>query len=291
MGSKAQLEQAFKYDGGKPRMDLLDPEFLVDVAKVLTVGSAKYDQSQKVFQNNWRQGGMRWGQVYAAAQRHMNQFWAGEELDAETGLPHVAHSACNMMFLHYYARNARHLDDRDLDWRRNKRIFLDIDGVIANWGKAMYEGVSAMFPDRTLQVDENGQALHWNWLSGELWHEFRESIDYKDFMLNAVERMTDPTEWNFEPAGYITHRNIGNEISTLWLEKNGFPSVKCWTVDAATSKVELLLELQADIFVDDKFDTFVEVNDAGILCYLMDAPWNRKYDVGAYRIHNLNEIR
>jgi uncharacterized HAD superfamily protein len=290
-GHLADIIKAYKKDEGKPRMDLLDPEFLVDVAKVLTMGSGKYDQSQKVYQNNWRQGGMRWGQVYAAAQRHMNAFWSGEEIDDESGLPHVAHAACNMMFLHYYARNARHLDDRDLDWRRQKRIFLDIDGVIADWGRAMHAGVSKMFPDRTLHVDETGEALHWGWLSGKLWHDFRESIDWEDFMLNDIEPLCDSNDWNFEPSGYVTHRNVANEISTLWLEKNGFPAVKCHTVDASTSKVELLLELQADIFVDDKFDTFVDVNDAGILCYLMDAPWNRKYDVGAYRIHNLNEIK
>ena len=111
---KNLLKPAYKNDGCKPRMDLLDPEWLIDVAKVLTFGSHAYDESQKVYENNWRQGGMRWGKVYAALQRHLTAFWGGEEIDPETGLSHLAHASCNAMFLHYYARNTRHMDDRDL---------------------------------------------------------------------------------------------------------------------------------------------------------------------------------
>lgn len=284
------MKDAYKNDIGKARMDLIDPEWFLDVGRVLTWGSGAYDESQKVYENNWRQGGMRWGQVYAALQRHSLAFWSGEEIDPETGIPHMAHIACNSMFLHYYARNARHLDDRDLSWRQNKRIFLDIDGVLANWGYAMFEAFTKMFPERTFQVDENGIPVHWNWLSRPLWKRFREETDYNDFMLNTVKPILDSADWHFEPTGYVTNRYVSNELTTRWIEKHGFPIVPVHTIQPPESKLTTLLELKCDIFVDDKYETFVELNNSGILCYLMDAPWNRKHDVGAYRIWDINEI-
>lgn len=282
------LKPAYKNDTGKPRMDLIDPEWLLDVGRVLTWGSGSYDESQKVYENNWRQGGMRWGQVFAALQRHSLAFWGGEEIDPETGIPHMAHIACNSMFLHYYARNARHLDDRDLPWRRYPRIFLDIDGVLANWGQPMYFYLQQKHPTRDFQVNDDGVPIHWNWLDRDLWKEFRDG-EYHEFMLN-IPALVDSKDWNFEPIGYVTHRKVPTELTEKWIEQNGFPIVPVHTVDVSNSKVELLLELKADIFVDDKYETFVELNNAGILCYLMDRPSNQKYDVGAYRIFNLNEI-
>ncbi len=42
---------------------------------------------------------------------------------------------------------------------------------------------------------------------------------------------------------------------------------------------------------DDKYETFVEMNKAGILCFLYDAPHNQRYDVGFKRIKNLSELK
>jgi uncharacterized HAD superfamily protein len=57
-----------------------------------------------------------------------------------------------------------------------------------------------------------------------------------------------------------------------------------------TDKIEVAKEMKLDIFVDDKFETFVAMNNAGILCYLFDAPHNRKHDVGFKRIKSLKDI-
>ena len=45
-----------------------------------------------------------------------------------------------------------------------------------------------------------------------------------------------------------------------------------------------------EIFVDDSFDNFVELNKAGIFTYLYTAPWNIKHDVGHMRIDSLNDL-
>lgn len=94
-----------KFDSGKIRVDLLPSESLFEVAKVMTFGATKYGT------HNWRKG-MDWSRVYAAAQRHMMKWNAGDTYDDETGLNHLAHACVNLLFLLYYAENFEELDDR-----------------------------------------------------------------------------------------------------------------------------------------------------------------------------------
>jgi len=81
-----------KHDSDKPRMDLLAPEALVAIAKVLGFGAKKYGD------HNWR-GGIDHSRLYAAVQRHLNQHWSGETLDDESGEPHLAHAMCGLMMM------------------------------------------------------------------------------------------------------------------------------------------------------------------------------------------------
>lgn len=94
-----------KHDDGKPRMDLLQPLALIEVAKVLAKGAAKYGDS------NWRKG-TAWSRYYSALQRHLNAWWAGEKNDTEDGLGHLAHAACCLMFLQSYELERLGTDDR-----------------------------------------------------------------------------------------------------------------------------------------------------------------------------------
>lgn len=106
-----QLNAAFpttgvKHDQGKPRMDLLPPELLTEVAKILTFGAEKYSA------RNWEKG-MEWGRVYGAALRHMNKWWAGQDKDDETGESHLAHAACCLAFLIAYENRNIGDDNRE----------------------------------------------------------------------------------------------------------------------------------------------------------------------------------
>jgi hypothetical protein len=94
-----------KYDGEKPRMDLLDAEWLIETAKVLTFGARKYAP------NRWRDG-IAQSRVFAALLRHLFAWLKGEDLDAETGLHHLAHASCELMFLTNNALVRPDLDDR-----------------------------------------------------------------------------------------------------------------------------------------------------------------------------------
>lgn len=94
-----------KYDSDKPRMDLLDPEFLEDVSRVLGFGAKKYAA------HNWR-GGISYSRLIGAAYRHLGAINRGEDTDPESGLPHVAHLGCCVMFLSWMMKHRTDIDDR-----------------------------------------------------------------------------------------------------------------------------------------------------------------------------------
>lgn len=96
--------------GRKPeRYDLLPVEPLRQIALVFGYGAEKYDD------NNWRKG-YPWSWSYAAMQRHLNQFWAGENEDKESHLPHLAHAAFHCLALLEYMTQHPEMDDR---WMAN----------------------------------------------------------------------------------------------------------------------------------------------------------------------------
>ena len=84
-----------KNDSGKPMVALLVPEFIRDMAKVLTFGADKYGKE------NWKRG-LEKDRILSALYRHTLAHHSGELKDPETGLNHMVHVACNAMFLYYY---------------------------------------------------------------------------------------------------------------------------------------------------------------------------------------------
>ena len=98
-------DEGTKFDEGKLPIDLLAPEFLYGTAAVLAFGAEKYEAY------NWAKG-MKWSRVFAALMRHMWKWWGGEKLDQETGLSHLWHAACCLMFLMAYEMRGTGTDDR-----------------------------------------------------------------------------------------------------------------------------------------------------------------------------------
>lgn len=85
-----------KYDGGKPRMDLLldgCPKALTSVAEVLTFGAQKYAA------HSWHTVSEGKSRYKAALLRHLTAHAQGEVNDPESGLPHLAHAACCSLFI------------------------------------------------------------------------------------------------------------------------------------------------------------------------------------------------
>jgi hypothetical protein len=100
-----QDEPGKKWDGGKIRLDLLPVEAIEAVGRIYTQGATEYGD------RNWEKG-MSWGRLFAAALRHIFAFWRGEDTDAKSGQPHLAHAAWNVLGLLQYFLTRTGTDDR-----------------------------------------------------------------------------------------------------------------------------------------------------------------------------------
>jgi len=80
-----------KYDSDKPDMSLLSSHAMFGLSKVLSFGAAKYAS------HNWRKGIAR-SRLLAAALRHIFAYLAGQNNDPESGLSHLSHAMCCLMF-------------------------------------------------------------------------------------------------------------------------------------------------------------------------------------------------
>jgi hypothetical protein len=102
-----------RYNGGKPDLSLIPLVTLEDEARVWMHGREKYASW------NWTKG-MAWSIPLACALRHLSKWQAGEDLDQESGLPHLAHAMCNLRMLTLFATNYPEGDDRPVKELQNK---------------------------------------------------------------------------------------------------------------------------------------------------------------------------
>lgn len=99
--------QPKKNDDGKIPLDLLPFDAVEAVGAVERFGAEKYGR------RNWESnGGMSYGRLIAAALRHIFAFSMGKDTDEESKLPHLAHAACNILFLLAYQLRNIGEDDR-----------------------------------------------------------------------------------------------------------------------------------------------------------------------------------
>ena len=101
----APTGEGVKFDTGKLRMDLLPPDALEAMARILTSGAEKYGE------RGWERG-MAWSRPYAALLRHLLAWWGGQDTDPESGHPHLWHVMTNAVFLVSYEQRKVGEDDR-----------------------------------------------------------------------------------------------------------------------------------------------------------------------------------
>jgi hypothetical protein len=82
-----------KHDQGKLDYTLVPWDGLEEVIKVLEFGANKYSR------DNWRKVENAEARYMAAAFRHMVAHNFGEVNDPESGLPHLAHAGCCILFM------------------------------------------------------------------------------------------------------------------------------------------------------------------------------------------------
>jgi hypothetical protein len=78
----------------KPRVELIDPEFILAMGRVLSVGAKKH--GEKSFHE-----GMDWNERIGSLQRHVLAFQNKQDIDEETQECHLINAAANCMMLYH----------------------------------------------------------------------------------------------------------------------------------------------------------------------------------------------
>lgn len=293
---------AKRYNKGKLRYELIPQHALEKLVEVYTKGAHKYtvyedekgnrikgteipfeklsDLDLKVIEdgaNNWRLG-QNWTGSIASVKRHIAEWEKGIDIDPDLsmGTYHLANAAWGLFSLLEYYKIYPEGDDRCPLQFHIPKVGLDLDGVLFDFSPhyLKYWGL-----DPT-------PAVHWNdprFRDPEKWEILN---DEKDFWVN-MPLLTNPEDLPFEPHCYITARSIPKE----WVEEslfkvNQFPVAPVYVVGQGASKVSVAKASGVDVFVDDSYENYVDLNKNGIFTLLYTRSHNEKYNVGHRRLNN-----
>lgn len=292
--------KARRYNQGKIRYELIPQNALKELAKVYTYGAHKYslykDSNDNIIKgsdipieniheyvliddgaNNWKKG-LPWMSMLGSIERHIQAFKNGEDVDKDLNTLHLANAAWGLMGLLEYYRIYPQGDDRPHSYLNTIKYGLDIDGVLADFDLHLCNIVG---------IDLH-KVTHWN---DPIIKKYYNDIKHDENFWLTMPKLIKPEDIPFEVHCYITSRSIDTEITKKWLYNNGYPDAPVFTVGHNAPKVQVALESGVDIFIDDKFENFVQLNQAGICTFLMDAPHNQKHDVGYRRIFNFDNFK
>lgn len=101
-------DHAVKFDGDKPQLELVPVSAMMAMGKVLGYGAAKYARYNYL-------KGMAWTRLAGAALRHLFAWLRREELDPESGLPHLYHCLASVAMLIESIERDKGTDDRYKD--------------------------------------------------------------------------------------------------------------------------------------------------------------------------------
>jgi hypothetical protein len=99
------LSEGRKDDTGKDPWGLAPWDAFRAIVRVLRYGAAKYAP------RNWEKG-MAWSRPFDALMRHLTAWWDGEQCDEETGMSHLWHAGCCVVFLIAFELRGVGRDDR-----------------------------------------------------------------------------------------------------------------------------------------------------------------------------------
>src|SRR3990167_2009092 len=105
-GLQVTFNPGDKFDGDKPRYDLIPAEPIHELAKLYTVGAQKYDDW------NWAKG-LNYSRLYSAIQRHLYAWWQEDEkVDPKMQVNHLISVIWNTIALYEMAKAHPEMDDR-----------------------------------------------------------------------------------------------------------------------------------------------------------------------------------
>lgn len=260
-----------KDDSAKLRYDLIPLFAQEQFVNVLTMGANKYGD------RNWEKG-MFWSRLIGAIKRHIAAFEKGEDYDPESGLLHMAHVMTNAAFLTEYYKIYPQGDNRILPHSRILKIGLDIDEVLADF-----------IGHFSKKFNINHSVECWSF-DPDIKQKIESIKDDSEFWL-TMPRKSNPIDLHFEPHCYITSRPCDIELTRKWIHDNGFPNVPIYCVGLNESKVDVAKKAGINVFIDDRYENFAELNRNGICCFLFNAPHNQRYDVGFKRIKKFSDLK
>lgn len=110
--------------GQKPQqIGTIDPAALLGLAEVSGFGATKYAAYNYL-------KGYDWSLSYDAAQRHLMQFWAGQDHDDESGLAHVLHAAWHCLAMASFLARDLGTDDRYVQYPPDLTEHKTWDGTV-----------------------------------------------------------------------------------------------------------------------------------------------------------------
>lgn len=251
---------------GQINYSLIPPIGEREVHKILT--TKLLDHRLNAWRNN-----TKWSDIISNLKYHLSQFESGIDYD-QNNLLHVAHVAADALLLSEMYTCYPQGDDRVLGTIDQPVIGLDLDDTVFKFLESYQERFGVELADywsADYNMGKNLEALK----------------EDKDFWINMPVKNIPPIEVDY----YVTARSIPIEWTMEAIQKNNLPKAKVITLPWNTSKIKTLKELGITVFVDDKYQTFKECLNAGIFCYLVDAPHNKHYNVGHHRIMDLEPLR
>lgn len=246
-------------------------------ARRWTKGAEKYtirDDCGSIIEDgsfNWKKGSDT-TDLIDSLKRHITAIESGEDIDRDFSDeinkkygPSTHYDAVrvnsDMLFDQYY----RNFPDNRIKGFVNKRIAVDLDGVISD----------------LMDIEKS---YYYNYGDYRFLNEYAKWLEDDDLILNT-KLTSEAHTMNFEPVAYITARPESIKRQTLqWIENNNLPAAP---VVFTNNKVQACKDYMVELFVEDHYENFVQLNNAGIKCLLMDRSYNRKYNVGYLRIYNL----
>jgi len=99
---------AVKFDTGKLDWSLMPWDSVEEILKVLEFGKIKYSAW------NWSSGeGFKYSRVFNSLLRHLFAWFRGEDTDPESGISHLSHAGCNILFLIYFVKHKNKYPNND----------------------------------------------------------------------------------------------------------------------------------------------------------------------------------
>lgn len=208
---------------GKLRYDLLPPKALEKLVAVYNYGMNKYDE------RNWELG-LKWNSAFGAFMRHSWSFWGGEDINEESGLPHIAHAVFWGLALLEYMETHPELDDRPYT-KKDRKINENLDSIITKEIEnldGVYKSEEMEIPEEDLSETITGYS---NKLKDDIFHKLNSII--LEYEGTNEEELTANIN-NFFKFNYdkiysayegVEVEYLSNKIKVLYIDYWGIPCV------------------------------------------------------------------